>query len=197
MNVYMKEHEVCDNLTDEQLVEKVRGNAEAFVYIINRYTDRLFRYIRRMTNVEKEEAEDILQETFIKTYIHINDFDNSLKFSSWIYRIARNQVISDWRKRKIRPQSDSTEHDDKLLNIGSELNLEEEVDRDIFEQHIREVLNHLDKKYKDVLILRFLEEKNYKEISDILKKPEGTVATLLNRAKKQCKRIIEKKSIQF
>jgi RNA polymerase sigma-70 factor (ECF subfamily) len=128
-----------------------------------------------------------LQEVFIKVYRNLNDFDQSLKFSSWIYRIAHNEVISHYRKMKSRPKLITTDNDEWLKTIAGSDDLEKELERKFTSEEIRNILSKIDAKYREVLVLRFLEEKDYKEISDILEKPMGTVATLINRAKKQFK----------
>ncbi|MCD4760747.1 RNA polymerase sigma factor, partial [bacterium] len=146
---------------------------------------KLLRYIRRISGLNIEDAEDVLQDVFIKVYQNLNSFDTSLKFSSWIYRITHNQVISNFRKKQARPQEISGDNELILNNIVSDLDMGRDIDLGYARENIDKILNSLDIKYREVLVLKFLEEKEYKEISDILKKPMGTVATLLNRAKKQ------------
>lgn len=175
--------------TDEELVVLTLKNQKAFLYLMNRYEGKLLNYILRISNVNKEEAEELLQEVFIKVYKNLNDFDSSLKFSSWIYRIAHNQVISNFRKLNSRIRVVNLDNE-ILENLASDLDIERELERIYLKENVGEILNKIDEKYKEVLILRFLEEKDYKEISDILKKPMGTVAILLNRAKKEFKKNI-------
>jgi len=135
-----------------------------------------------------------LQDVFLSAYKNLNDFDQDLKFSSWIYRIAHNKVISHFRKVTARPKTMTYEGDSQLLNI---LASEEDIAKSMEKRHdaaeVRDVLDELDEKYREALVLKFLEEKDYKEISDILEKPMGTVATLINRAKKQFKEKVEAK----
>ena len=141
----------------------------------------------------EEELQDILQETFIKAYYNLNNFDSDLKFSSWVYRIAHNSIIDAHRKNKIRPQGNLVDIEDSLLqNIASDTNVLKEVDQKYIRKNIEDALENMEQKYREVLVLKFFEEKDYKEISDILKKPMGTVATLLNRAKKKLKEEIIK-----
>src|SRR3989339_1384271 len=91
--------------TDEELVSLSLQNQDNYLFLIRRYQDKLLRYIQRISNVSLEDAEDILQEVFIKVYYKLNDFDPDLKFSSWIYRITHNQVISHYRKTQARPKT--------------------------------------------------------------------------------------------
>ncbi len=172
--------------TDNELVELTLENQSYFLYLIEKYENKLLNYILRISNVSYEEAEDILQDSFIKIYTNLNDFDFNLKFSSWAYRIVHNQVINNYRKIQARPQlSNLPDIDDNMLNnLASDLNLEKEIDFKFLKKNINKILDKMDIKYKEILILKFLEEKNYNEISDILKKSSGTVASLINRAKK-------------
>ena len=178
----------CQDKTDEELAALSLTDQDYFLCLIKRYETKLLYYIKRITNVSHEDAEDILQETFIKVYLNLNGFDASLKFSSWIYRIAHNEVIDNFRKNKSNRGNINLNGDENFIkNLSSDLNLNKELDLKILKTAVRNVLDAMDIKYREVLILKFLEEKDYKEISDILARPMGTVATLINRAKKQFK----------
>ena len=143
----------------------------------------------RISNFPVEEAEDILQEVFIKVYYNLNSFDKDLKFSSWIYRITHNQVINNHRKAKARVETINLDIKDKLVeNIAAEFDVREEIDGRIFRQKIEQLLNKVDIKYKEVLVLYLLEEKTSQEISDILKKRIGTVYSLISRGKSLLKK---------
>jgi len=183
-----------ENMSDLELVKLSLENKENFYYLIKRYELKIFHYIRRLTNVSQEEREDILQDIFIKVYRNLNGFNPNLKFSSWIYRIAHNEIINHYHKNKSRLKAFSLNldnndvyHLDELISdtddIFNYLITHENADK------IREVLAKLPNKYREILMLRYLEEKKYDEISDILCKPPGTVATLINRAKSKFKKI--------
>ncbi|MFH0840922.1 MAG: sigma-70 family RNA polymerase sigma factor [bacterium] len=186
-----------ENKTDEELVKLTLENQNYFAEIIQRYEQKLLNYIRRISNLG-EEAEDVLQEVFIKVYQNLNGFDPKLKFSSWIYRITHNQVISNYRKNKARPHGLLLEMEEgSLENIADEFNFIEKIEQKKLRENIIKVLDKMDLKYKEVLVLKFLEEKDYKEISDILKKPMGTVASMINRAKKQFQEELDKSNIKL
>jgi RNA polymerase sigma-70 factor (ECF subfamily) len=172
------------NESDEALVQLALSNSNNFIYLIKRYESRLLRYILRLSNFSHDEAEDVLQEVFIKVYQNLNDFDPRLKFSSWIYRITHNQVISTFRKNKIRPLLTDTEGG-IINNLVADLDINKEVDQQFLKQKIADILHEMDYKYAQVLVLKFYEDKSYQEISDILQKSEGTIASLINRAKKK------------
>ncbi len=188
----------CQDKTDEELVALVLQDPDYFLCLMKRYENKLLAYIIRISGLKKEDAEDVLQDGLIKIYKNINSFNTSLKFSSWAYRIIHNQVINNFHKIKSRPSfvfSDIGQ--DKVDQLASEFDLEKDTDKKIKSELIIETLNYLDNKYKEVLTLKFIEEKDYKEISDILKKPMGTIATLINRAKKQLKKEIHKHNVKF
>ena len=188
----------CNEKSDEELVGLTLKNQDFFGCLAERYEPKLMRYIRRISAATLEDAEDLLQEIFVKVYRNLNDFDQSLKFSSWIYRIAHNQVISHWRKTKVRPQVLKFEADEDFLKfIATDEDLARDTERKFSGEEVRKMMESLDDKYREVLVLKFLEGKDYKEISDILEKPLGTVATLINRAKKQFAKITEEKKIKF
>ena len=187
-----------ENKSDEELVKLSLADRDNFALVINRYKTKLYNYIRRITNIDSEEAEDILQEVFIKTYLNLNEFDADLKFSSWIYRIAHNEVISHYRKTKARPQGYAVKLEDNALNnLASDLDIADETDRIILKSNIQKILGKIDKKYREVLILKFLEEKSYSEISDIIKRPMGTVASLINKAKQELKKELKSQNFKL
>jgi len=169
---------------DKILVAAARKNPEEFGGIVDRYWKRLFAYIRRTTYFSQEDIEDILQEVFIKVYRFLNDYDESMTFSTWIYQITRNTIIDEIRKRKTRPQAIQLESEELLAVLKSSLDTEKEALNNDSLEKIRSIILNLPFNYREVLILRFLEEKDYNEIMDIVKSPKGTVAALINRGRK-------------
>lgn len=190
-SMLVENNEKLNNITelsDEDLVKKTLEDENFYAFLIERYEDKLTRYVLRISGGSKEDVEDTLQDVFISAYKNLNNFDQDLKFSSWIYRIAHNKVISHFRKITARPKTVTYEGDGQLLNIlASSEDLAKELERKYTGEEVRSILSTLDEKYREVLVLKFLEEKDYNEISDILEKPMGTVATLISRAKKQFK----------
>lgn len=178
--------------TDEELVLLTLSDAQLYLHIMRRYEAKLMRYVQRIISFTNEEAEDVVQETFIKTYENLNEFDTSLKFSSWIYRIAHNEAVNALRKSSRFPSLPRTDEADIIMeSLAGQFDLEEEMHRKMENESVRVALNGLDEKYREVLVLKFLEDKSYEEISDILKKPVGTVGTLINRAKQKLREKIE------
>jgi len=179
-------NDALSHMKDEELVAEVLKNPQVYGMLMERYEEKLTRYIMRISASSREDAEDILQDVFLSAYRNLNEFDQDLKFSSWIYRITHNKVISHYRKISARPKTTTYEGDNELLNIlASDHDMEADLQRKYDANEIHDVLDRMDERYREVLVLKFIEDKDYKEISDILQKPMGTVATLINRAKKQ------------
>ncbi len=188
--------EKCENKTDEELVLLALENQDFYECLVERYEEKLSRYIRRISASSKEDVEDLLQEIFVAVYRNLNDFDQGLKFSSWIYRIAHNKTISSWRKTKSRPQMVRSEEAQELVKIvSSDEDMAKDLEKKFDSKQVEKILQNMDEKYREVLVLKFIEDKDYQEISDILKKPMGTVGTLIRRAKKQFRDIVEKENI--
>lgn len=169
---------------DKDLVRAAIKNPDEFQAIVTRYWSRLFCYIRRMSYFSQEDIEDILQEVFIKIYKYLNDYDQAMTFSTWVYQITRNATIDEIRKRKSRPQTTWLENEDLVKVLKSSLNLEKEyINNDLMEE-VKSIIIQMPDKYREVLILRFIEEKSYEEIVDIVQLPKGTIASLINRGRK-------------
>lgn len=174
-------------MADEELASLSVNSNEAFAVLIKRYEGRLLAYIHRLSGCRREDAEDVLQESFIKAYYNLNDFDPSLKFSSWIYRIVHNETISEWRKRRARPSI--ILDNEGWAKIKGVDDLFKEINRKMEREFLEKSINKLPEKYQEVIVLKYIEERSYDEIADILRKPVNTVGTLINRAKKQLKEI--------
>ena len=187
----------CINKTDEQIVVLTLKSQDYYLCIMKRYETKLLNYILKISNINREDGEDILQEVFIKAYQNLNDFDLNFKFSNWIYSIAHNTTISAFRKKKVRPQTVSWEDEDLNNILESTLDVENTSLQKLTYKQILKIINRLPLKYKDVLILKFVEGKDYREISDILRKPMGTIATLINRARKSLIQELEKEDIKL
>lgn len=184
--------------TDEELAILALSDKEAFRFLIERYEPKLRRYAKRLGINQIGETDDLLQEVFMKVYMNLAGFDSSLSFSSWIYRITHNEAMSIYRKMKSRPEGHIEDlEDEDFLQIASDFDLINEVSKHESKRLVKDSLEYLDSKYKEIIILRYFEDKSYDEISDILKISPGTVATRISRAKSQIKKIISKKDYLY
>ena len=181
--------------TDAQLINLSRQDPEIFGVLMGRYQGPLFHYIRRITQLPADDIDDLLQEIFIKIYQKLNEYDSALKFSSWAYRIAHNHVIDYFRRVSARPQTNMLEDYEWEKIIHSGIHIEKDiVNKDCVEK-IKMCIQNLPMNYREVLILRFVEEKDYEEIMDILRKPKGSVATLISRGKEMLMKKMKEENI--
>lgn len=181
----------CEGGTDGEIVEKALENAPWFECVMKRYDAKIRRYISRISNLTPDEIDDVLQDVFIKTYVNLRDYDSSLSFSSWVYRIAHNATISQFRKNKVR-QAVSLDDEGFTILIPSNANLVKEQDAMDIKKAVEQAMLVLTEDQREVFVLRFLEDKEYKEISDILRKPIGSVSTLVRRGRKAFEKEFQK-----
>lgn len=172
-------------LSDESIVEQVRSfDQELYVVLVERYQHKLLRYAQNLIHNEHKAA-DVVQESFIKAFINLQGFDTKKKFSSWIYRIVHNEAMNSIKKYQKEVQMPEG------FDFASSEDIEADFER---KEEIASVQTHLKKLpviYAEPLALRYLEDKTYEEISDILRLPMGTVATRIKRAKALMKHICQ------
>ncbi len=178
--------------TDEQIVAEVQaGNIEAFGTLVERFEPKLLRYGKKFLSTE-EDIEDIVQDVFINAYKNIRSVDTSLKFSPWIYRVAHNAFANALRKKSRNPLT-LVDFDVFLSHPVYESPDEIEKEQGEIKEKIHQGLADLPPKYREVLILHYLEELSYKEISEVLRVPIGTIGIRLMRARKELKKVYVKK----
>jgi RNA polymerase sigma-70 factor, ECF subfamily len=181
-------------LSDEDIVRKTLVDPNQYGLLMERYEQKLKRYIVRLGIRIPDDQLDVLQEIFIKAYRNLNGFDTSLSFSSWIYRIAHNEAISFYRKKNVRPEGHMVGDGEEILEFlaSNQEGPEVKFDKTINAEEVTRALELIDEKYREPIILRFFEHKEYDEISDILEIPIGSVGTLLHRGKKQLASVLNK-----
>lgn len=175
---------VNSGMTDEELVLACQRDMQFLEELIHRYEGKLGAYIGRKSHANRDDIKDILQNIFIKVYKNINDFDPALKFSSWVYRIAHNEMIDWYRREKSKPRIYLDDIEGIWKDITDGKSMMEDSIKNEQKEHIRKIVDELDDKYKEIVELRYLEEKSYEEIADILTLPPGTVSIRLSRVKK-------------
>jgi RNA polymerase sigma-70 factor, ECF subfamily len=184
----MAENKIANELSDNELVKIVRKeDQERYSEIVERYQSRLFVYIYRLIG-NKEEAEDLLQDVFVKVYKNLNSYDTGRKFSSWIYRIAHNETVNYIKRKSLKRfiSFDAiTSTKDKLDTSSEEEGADKAWLRKEVSKEVSDAMKKLPFKYNQVLTLRYYSDQSYEEIAEILGKPVNTVGTLINRAKKK------------
>lgn len=170
--------------TDIELVLLTLEDPNNLKYIIQKYERRLYSYLNNTFFFTKDDIEDLLQDIFVKVYRNINSYDSNYKFSSWIYRIAHNEAVSNLRSKQHKVGKLSLSVDKEIFeNFVSDIDIEAEFENKEMVNTISKCIEKLDKKYREVILLKYFEEKEYKEISDILHISQGTAGSLINRGK--------------
>lgn len=186
------ENEFDKTESDEYLAAVVQGQVmpeshDAFEELVNRYEQKMTRYANKFLYTY-EDRQDAVQEVFLKSYKNIQSFRTSERFSPWIYRVAHNTFINIIKKQK-RETVTSLDMDTFFTwNVADERvpeARETELEREVLEQ----CLGALDIKYREVLVLFYFEEKDYKEIAEILQIPTATVGVRLRRGRKKMEEI--------
>ena len=191
MNTDNKPALTGSQLTDEEIAKKVQaGDSELFGILVNRYENKIKRYAKKFL-FNYEDAEDLAQQAFLKTYININSFDTQRKFSPWVCRIAHNEFINAIKKRKKEPFP-FFDADTIFPHPKAKENPLKNSERAEISQIIEQCLGQLNAKYREPLILYYLEGFDYNEIADIMRIPISTVGVRLKRGKEKLKILCRK-----
>ncbi|HEU5171530.1 MAG TPA: sigma-70 family RNA polymerase sigma factor [Gemmatimonadales bacterium] len=183
--------------TDQEIVALARAGEEtAYRELIRRYERPLFSLLYRMVR-DRELAEDLAQETFIKALNAIESYRPEYKFSSWIFKIANNAAIDQLRRRELdtlslegSPHAETPEAiEATALQIGTrqESPLDEVQARELGGE-IEAAIGRLRPEYRACILLRHVEGRAYEEIAEILSLPLGTVKTYIHRARNELRR---------
>lgn len=165
----------------------LKGDQRAFAEIVSLYQDKLYHMAHRMLN-NRQEAEDVVQETFLRVYKNLDRYDDTMKFSTWIYRIATNLCIDRLRKRKPSYSLDAESADHEGLDGYSMIpsddrTPESEILLSELQETIRQAIETLPPKYKTVMVLRYLQDMSLQEIGEVLDMPVTTVKTRVHRGR--------------
>jgi len=182
-------------MDDLKIIEScLLGNTQIFSRLIDNYKNMVYNLAYRMSN-NSQEAEDISQEAFLHTYQSLARFNPSYKFSTWLYQITLNIIRDKYKKKEIDYVSLDTpvETDDSEFYrqpVDLSHNPEQIIAQKENLRTIQQAICSLPLKYREVIVLRHLQDLSYIEISNILKLPQGTVKVHLYRAREQLKKIL-------
>lgn len=176
---------------DTELIESaLAGDQAAFEGLVYRYQDRLYAAMFQVVG-SAEEAEDVVQDAFVRAFLKLHTFQNNSQFFTWLYRIAFNSALSRIRRRR-----GTTSLDQAREAIGEEpIGEDDAPDRRILQDEqismVRQALLRLSEDHRAILVLREMEEHAYEEIAEILEISIGTVRSRLSRARAQLKTVLE------
>jgi len=196
---FERERAKLKDLTDEELMLRVQGGHTAcFDLLVERYKDRLFNYLLRLVG-NRDEAEEIAQEAFVKAYIHADKYKTIARFSTWQYTIATNLVRNRMRSRSRAPKifslwgtrgSDS-EEEKPIDIIDKDRSPEDKINDTELGEIIDRAIQQIPEKYRTSFVLREINQLSYEEIAAVTGLKLGTVRSRINRARNCFRRIVE------
>jgi RNA polymerase sigma-70 factor (ECF subfamily) len=175
-------------MSDEDLMSQFQaGTVEAFDILVGRYKDPLTNYIYRFLG-DMKECEDLLQETFLRVYRNRHSYRRIARFSTWLYTIAGNLARSEYRKRKRRRisslQSVNKNDEEYEMEVPDEtFSPDKDTESSIQDFYIQDALTKIPEEFREVVVLRDVQQLSYEEIAEITGLPMGTVKSRINRGR--------------
>jgi RNA polymerase sigma-70 factor (ECF subfamily) len=177
------------NYSEEELLKQIRNpktRHDGFAKLVAKYSERLYRQIRKMV-LSHDDANDILQEVFIKAWINIDNFRGEAKLSTWLYRIAINESITFLNKLRARNNISIDEENTFLIN---RLESDEYFDGDEAQKLLQKAIHPLPEKQRLVFQMKYFEEMKYNEMSDILGTSVGALKASYHHAVKKIEKFL-------
>jgi RNA polymerase sigma-70 factor, ECF subfamily len=186
--------EECRTILDDEVVTRVRtGETGLYEMLMRRYNQRLFRVIRSVLNNDGE-AEDVLQETWVRAYEHLDQFEGRASFSTWVTRIAFHEALARTRNSKRRTPLENSrgeimaEADRRQTTLETP---ESEAMRGQLGQMLQAAVDALPETYRSVFVLRAVEQLSTSETAECLELSEEAVKTRLHRSRALLRRELE------
>lgn len=179
-------------MTDEShlIAEALDGDRDAFAVLVHRHQDRLFASMIQVTG-SPDEAEEVVQEAFIRAFIKLDTFQQNSQFFTWLYRIAFNTALTRRRKVRARVSLDQVRESGGIEIEAETDGVDENLLRGERVSLVRTGMEMLTKDHRVILVLREMEGHDYEAIASILSVSIGTVRSRLNRARRQLKANLE------
>jgi RNA polymerase sigma-70 factor (ECF subfamily) len=183
--------------TDEELMLRVQdGDTDCYDVLVERFKVRLFNYLFRLTG-NRDEAEEIAQEAFVKAYIHADKYKTIARFSTWLYTIATNLVRNRVRSRSRTPKmvslwTRSNDGDEeRVLDVEDPRKAPDEAINDAeLGAIINRAIQRIPSKYRESFVLREINELSYEEIAAVTGLKLGTVRSRINRARNHFRQVV-------
>jgi RNA polymerase sigma factor (sigma-70 family) len=178
------------NLSDQEIIDSVkRGNDSDYSIIVDKYKNKAFSMLKRMLKNEFD-AEEVLQDCFLKAYKSLNAFKGEAKFSTWFYRIVYNTALTRLSSQKRKTESEMTSVEDHF-NLESQYGADEIEKKDL-SKFVQETITKLPERYSAVITMFYLNEMTIDEISDVMGITVSNVKVMLHRSRNALRDLILK-----
>ncbi len=185
MNHMQNTKQKVETHTDDAVIINIlEWKQEYFSELVDRYADKLGKYIFWLVNYNKQLTEDCLQEVFLKLWEKLPQYQVGTNFNAWIYRLTHNTVINILQQASTKDQHYTGDDIDEALFTDDE-DILDTADANFRKALVKKMLMSIDEKYRAIILLYYYEEKSYEEIANILQISINTVGTQLSRAKQQ------------
>jgi len=172
--------------TDNEIIERIRaGDSRKYALLVNRHKDKAFTLAVRLVG-DRREAEEVVQDGFMRAYRNLEQFRGDAKFSTWLYRIVYNLCMTKVSRRRWQPEIVDVhrgEMHDNVFVDEEEIGFDERLENEELKQIVVDEVNLLPEKYRTPITLFYLQEMSYEEITEVMNLPLGTVKTNLFRGR--------------
>ncbi len=185
-------------LSDEELIQRFqRGEEEAFTMLVRRFKDPLTNYVYRFLG-EIDRANDVVQETFLRLYHYRHSYSREAKFATWLYKVASNLTKTELRReyllrRYVVQGISTTDNDDEWQSwdvLDTDMPPDTQVDASMKMRLVQQALMQISPVYREVVILRDIQQMSYEEITEITGLGLGTVKSRINRGRAQLQKLL-------
>ena len=169
-------------MTETEIIEKIlQGDVDKFSLLLDKYQRQILAYTARLLNYNQHDAEDVTSNAFVKAFVNLAGFNQTLKFNSWLYRIAHNEAVN-FIKQNSRYFTFDNQTFEAPVNFDFDKPNKEDLEK---------ILSRLKIEDKNILVLFYLEEKSLREISQILKITENNAKVKLHNARNKAKKLVK------
>lgn len=181
------------NISDKEILNLLQNDInleQGFKWLVLKYQERLYSHIRRMVN-DHDDANDVIQNTFIKVFKNIKKFEGNAQLYTWLYRIATNETITFLNKKKRKATASINDGD---LDIINRLSADSYFDEKKAQSKLKSAVDLLPEKQKLVFNMRYFDELSYQEISNILETSVGGLKASYHHAVKKIERFLNEQT---
>jgi RNA polymerase sigma-70 factor (ECF subfamily) len=181
------------NLSDQEIIDSVRiGNDSDYSIIVNRYKNKAFSMLKRMLKNDLD-AEEVLQDCFLKAYNSLSSFKGEAKFSTWFYRIVYNTALTRLSSQKRKTEAEMTSVEDHF-DLESQYNADD-IEKQDLQEFVRDIITNLPERYSAIITMFYLNEMSIEEISEVMQITVSNVKVMLHRSRNSLRDLVLKSKL--